>query len=131
ARMAFATIAVVLGARLDEGPWPVVGAVTAATALTLVFGEVVPRTLTLRHLEATGQALGGPGRAIVRTLHPLTRLLLAVGRVLVPRRHEVSSPHASDEELRQFEADEPPQDDEIEPEERAMIRSIFELADTI
>jgi CBS domain containing-hemolysin-like protein len=130
-RIAFAAIAVDLGLRLDGGPGGVVLAVAVAALLSLVVGEVLPRTVALRHLESTGQALGRPARVVVRILDPLSRIVVALGRVLVPRRHEMSGPHASDDELRQLDADEEEQDDELEPEERAMIRSIFELADTI
>jgi len=130
-RIAFAAIAVGLGLRLDQGPGGVVLAVAVAASLSLLLGEVLPRTVALRHLESTGQQLGRPARVVVRLLDPLSRIVVALGRALVPRRHEVSGPHASDDELRQLDADEEDQDDEIEPEERAMIRSIFELADTI
>ncbi len=130
-RIAFAAIAVGLGLRLDAGLGGIVLAVAAAALFSLVLGEVLPRTVALRHLETTGQMFGRPARVLVRILDPLSRIVVALGRVLVPRRHEVSGPHASDDELRQLDADEQDQDDEIEPEERAMIRSIFELADTI
>lgn len=130
-RIAFAAIAVGLGLRLDAGLGGIVLAVAAAALFSLVLGEVLPRTVALRHLETTGQMFGRPARVLVRILDPLSRIVVAIGRVLVPRRHEVSGPHASDDELRQLDADEQDQDDEIEPEERAMIRSIFELADTI
>ncbi len=130
-RITFAAIAVGLGLRLDAGTGGIVLAVAAAALLSLLLGEVLPRTIALRHLETTGQVFGRPARVLVRILDPLSRIVVALGRVLVPRRHEVSGPHASDDELRQLDADEEDQDDEIEPEERAMIRSIFELADTI
>ena len=130
-RIAFAAIAVGLGLRLDAGLGGIVLAVAAAALFSLVLGEVLPRTVALRHLETTGQMFGRPARVLVRILDPLSRIVVALGRVLVPRRHEVSGPHASDDELRQLDADEQDHDDEIEPEERAMIRSIFELADTI
>jgi Mg2+/Co2+ transporter CorC len=67
----------------------------------------------------------------VRVVDPLARGVVSLGRGLVPRRHEVSGPYATDDELRQLDADEEETDDELEPEERAMIRSIFELAETI
>jgi len=56
---------------------------------------------------------------------------IALGRALVPRRHEVSGPHAGDDELRALTGDEADEDDALEPEERAMIRSIFELGETV
>jgi CBS domain containing-hemolysin-like protein len=130
-RIVLTAVAVVLGLRLgDSGP-SVVAAVVVVAVLSLLIGEVTPRTLALRHLEATGLRLGTPTRLLVRLLAPFAQVIVRLGRALVPRRDEVSGPYASDDELRQLEADDDEQDDELDPEERAMIRSIFELADTI
>jgi CBS domain containing-hemolysin-like protein len=131
ARSALTAVAVVLGLRLGDNGAAVVVAVVVVALLSLVIGEVTPRTLALRHLEATGLRLGAPTRLLVRLLSPLAQVIVRLGRALVPQRDEVSGPYASDDELRQLEADEDQHDDELDPEERAMIRSIFELADTV
>ncbi len=131
ARVILVTVATWLGLELAGG---VAGAVIAALLVivaSLTLGEVAPRTVALRHLEVTGLRLARLTRLLTRLLAPVSRAVVAVGRSVVPRRHEVSGPHASDDELRSVDADEDEQDDELEPEERAMIRSIFELADTI
>jgi CBS domain containing-hemolysin-like protein len=131
ARVTLAAIAAVLGWRhLGEATGLVV-AVVAVTLLSLVVGEVAPRTVVLRHLEVSGLKLAPSGRLLIRVFDPLARAVVTLGRALVPRRHEVSVPYATDDELRQLDADEEETDDELEPEERAMIRSIFELAETI
>ncbi|GGI09245.1 hemolysin family protein [Egicoccus halophilus] len=129
-RVALGAVAGLVGWQLDAGPGAAV-AVAVAVVATLVLGEVAPRTVVLRHLETAGLRLAGPARVLVRVLDPVARGVVTLGRALVPRRHEVSGPYATDDELRQLDADEEEQDDELEPEERAMIRSIFELADTI
>jgi CBS domain containing-hemolysin-like protein len=131
ARVALAALAAVVGWRQLGGPTGLVVAVVAVTLLSLVLGEVAPRTVVLRHLETSGLRLAGTGRVLIRVVDPLARLVVGLGRGVVPRRHEVSGPYATDDELRQLDADEEETDDEIEPEERAMIRSIFELAETI
>jgi CBS domain containing-hemolysin-like protein len=131
ARVALAALAAVVGWRQLGGPTGLVVAVVAVTLLSLVLGEVAPRTVVLRHLETSGLRLAGTGRLLIRAVDPLARLVVGLGRAVVPRRHEVSGPYATDDELRQLDADEEETDDEIEPEERAMIRSIFELAETI
>jgi CBS domain containing-hemolysin-like protein len=131
ARVALAAMAAVVGWRQLGGPSGLVVAVVAVTLLSLVLGEVAPRTVVLRHLETSGLRLAGTGRLLIRSVDPLARLVVGLGRAVVPRRHEVSGPYATDDELRQLDADEEETDDEIEPEERAMIRSIFELAETI
>jgi CBS domain containing-hemolysin-like protein len=130
-RVVLAGLASLLGLELAGWPAGVVGALVLTVLVSLVLGEVTPRTLALRHLEATGLALAGSARLLVRGLDPAGRAVVGLGRALVPRRHEVSGPYASDDELRALEADEDEQDEALEPEERAMIRSIFELADTI
>jgi CBS domain containing-hemolysin-like protein len=131
ARVTLAALAAVLGWRHLGDAGGLAVAVALAALLSLVVGEVTPRTLVLRHLEASGLRLAASGRVLVRALDPVARAVVGLGRALVPRRHEVSGPYATDDELRQLDADEEEEDDELEPEERAMIRSIFELADTL
>ncbi len=131
ARTGLAAAATMLAVRLMPGAAGVLLAIAVAALAGLVLGEVAPRTVALRHLEATGLRLAPSGRLLVRLFEPASRGFVALGRRLVPRRHEVSGPYASDDELRLLDADEEQQDEELEPEERAMIRSIFELADTV
>ncbi len=131
ARVATAALVTWLVLDLGGGGAAVAVAMVAVVLVSLVFGEVVPRTIVLRHLDTAGLLLGRPGRVVVRAVGPVTTLVVAVGRALVPRRHEVSGPHAGDDELRELVDDEAEDDDELEPEERAMIRSIFELGDTV
>jgi CBS domain containing-hemolysin-like protein len=130
ARVALASlVAVAAWERFDE-TWPVVLAAVLVVVASLVLGEITPRTVALRHLEGTGLRLAASARLVVRVVAPLAELVVGLGRALVPRRHEVSGPYASDDELRQLEEGEDA-DEELEPEERAMIRSIFELGDTV
>ena len=131
ARVLLASVVTVLGLRLADGVGGVVLAVVAVILASLVIGEAVPRTVALRHLEPVGLAIAPQAKLVVRALDPLARLVVAMGRALVPRRHEVSGPYAPDDELRELEPDDEEIDEELEPEERAMIRSIFELGDTI
>ena len=130
ARAGLAVLVTVVAWRLMEGVGGLAVALATVVVAGLVLGEVIPRTVALRHLEATGLVLAGPARRLVAAFEPLAGAVVSVGRALVPRRHEVSGPYASDDELRELDADQEERDDELEPEERAMIRSIFELADT-
>ena len=130
ARVTLAALGAVLGIRLLGGAGGVAVAVIVVVVASLVLGEITPRTLALRHLERTGLLLAPATRLLVRALDPVARLVVTLGRSLVPRRHEVSGPYASDDELRALERD-GEDDEELEPEGRAMIRSIFELADTV
>jgi len=131
ARVTTAAVATWLVLYLGGGGVVLVAAVLLVVVVSLVLGEVVPRTLVLRHLDTAGLVLARSGRAVVWLLGPLTAAVVVAGRGLVPRRHEVSGPHAGDDELRELTEDEQEDDDELEPEERAMIRSIFELGDTL
>ncbi|MEX2504405.1 MAG: hemolysin family protein [Egicoccus sp.] len=129
-RLVLGAIAALAGWRVAEGGGAAL-TLLITVVVVLVLGEVTPRTVVLRHLESSGLKLAGIAVPLVRAFDPVARGAIGAGRSLVPRRHEVSGPYASDDELRQLDADEDEQDEELEPEERAMIRSIFELADTI
>ena len=131
ARVAMAALTTVLAWQLTTRTLGVVAALLLLVLVALVLSEAVPRTLALRHLEAVALALAAPARLLVRLLDPVGRLVAGLGRAVVPRRHEVSGPYADDEELQALDDAAEVEDEELEPEERAMIRSIFELADTV
>jgi putative hemolysin len=106
--------------------------VAVVVLLAIVVGEVAPRTLTLRSLESAACRLAPSGRVLVRILDPISRVPVGLGRALVPKRDGVAGPYATDRELEDEDpsSDAEERDEELEPEERAMIRSILELADT-
>lgn len=131
-RICLGATAVLLGRELlDGGPGGVL-AVAAVVLVAVVFAEVVPRTLTLRSLETTGRRIAPTARLVVRGLDPFARLLVGLGRAVVPRREDVPGPYATDrdDEDDRTGTDAETTDDELDPEERAMIRSILELGDT-
>ncbi|MEX0706164.1 MAG: hemolysin family protein [Nitriliruptoraceae bacterium] len=130
ARVTLVAAAISLAVRFVPSTTGMVVTLVGVVVVSLVVGEVTPRTVALRHLEATGLRLAASARVVVRAVGPIARLFVAAGRGLVPRRHEVSGPYASDEELHELDSDDEEEDPALEPEERAMIRSIFELADT-
>jgi CBS domain containing-hemolysin-like protein len=131
-RLSLGALVVLLGRdELGGGPGGV-GAVVLLALVTVVLAEVTPRTLTLRSLETTGRSLAPSARLLVRGLDPFSRVLVGLGRGLVPQREGVPGPYATDRD----DEDEPggsdaaTADDELDPAERAMIRSILELGDT-
>lgn len=129
-RMLMVALATVLGLSLGAGTMlPLVLGLVGLGLVVLVAAEIAPRTLVLRHLETTGLRLAASIRVMVTVFDPVAQVLVAAGRVLVPHRGEISGPFASDDELRSREVDDGGHE-ELEPEERAMIHSIFELADT-
>jgi CBS domain containing-hemolysin-like protein len=131
ARVTLTAVVVAVAGTRWGSVWAIVVGVVATVVASLVLAEVVPRTLVLRHLEPAGLRLARLGRGLVHVTTPPSVVAIAAGRALVPRRHEVSGPHAGDDELRALTGDEEDEDDALEPEERAMIRSIFELGDTL
>jgi CBS domain containing-hemolysin-like protein len=107
--------------------WTAVAAVVLVVA-SFVLAEVAPRTYTLRHLERIGLLVARPVAATARLLQPLARALATVGGRVSGT--SASGPFSSDEELRRLLAVDDEHAVEIEDDERAMIRSIFELDET-
>jgi CBS domain containing-hemolysin-like protein len=105
----------------------VITAVAMAAVLYVVAG-FWPRTLGRRYGHGLAHASAAVLYPLVRLLGPVPRLLVAVGGALTPGRGE-SGP-ASEEELRGL-VDLLEERRVIEPGERAMIHSVFELGDTI
>src|SRR5205085_8278268 len=68
--------------------------------------------------------------ALARLLGPLPQLLIALGNALTPGRGFRDGPFASEAELRDL-VDLAEERHVIEPGEREMIHSVFELGDTI
>ena len=104
--------------------------VIAAVVLSMVLGEVAPRTWVLRHLESAGLRLAPGARLVVRLLDPLTSVLIDLGRLTVGIRSDVPGPYPTDDEVQELLVEEE-EDEPIDPDERAMITSILELGDTV
>jgi CBS domain containing-hemolysin-like protein len=122
---------VALGEVLPRGVSEVVGVVVVAV-LSMVLGEVAPRTMTARSLERAAHLFARPAKLMVQLTSPVANVLVTLGRSVAGTRTEVSGPYPNDEEMRRLldVADEEAVD-RIEDEERQMIRSIFELGDTL
>jgi CBS domain containing-hemolysin-like protein len=131
-RVSLGAVVVLLGRDLLAGGPGGVAAVATLVVVAVVAAEVAPRTLTLRSLESAGRRLAPSGRVLVRALDPLSRVLVGLGRGLVPRREGIPGPYATDreDEDERGGTDAETADDELDPAQRAMIRSILELGDT-
>ena len=104
------------------------------TALTMVVTSFVligvgPRTLGLQNAYQISLASALPLQAISVLLTPISRLLVLLGNALTPGRGFQSGPFASEVELREV-VDLAQQRGVVADEERRMIQSVFELADT-
>jgi magnesium and cobalt exporter, CNNM family len=104
-------------------------AIAAMTAVLYVVAGIWPRALGRRYDQALARAAAAIFCPVVRALGPLPGLLLLVGGVLTPGRSGQGA-LASEEELRGL-VDLLEERRVIEPRERAMIHSVFELGDTI
>jgi CBS domain containing-hemolysin-like protein len=102
----------------------------AMAAVLYIVAGIAPRTLGRRHEARLAVAAAGVLYPVVRALGPLPRLLLAIGSALTPGRGAREGALASEEELRGL-VDLLEQRRVIEPGERAMIHSVFELGETI
>lgn len=107
--------------------------VTAAAVMILVSYVVIgvaPRTLGIQHADRIALAGAAVIHPVTRVFGPLPRLLIALGNALTPGRGFREGPFASEAELRDL-VDLAEQRSLIEPVEREMIHSVFELGDTL
>jgi CBS domain containing-hemolysin-like protein len=106
--------------------------ITAAimTTASYVLAGIVPRSIGRRNPVGVASAAARVLRPVVTVLGPLPRLLAAAGNALVPGSPLHRDGSGSEEDLRGL-VDLLEQRQIIEPGERAMIHSVFELGDTI
>ncbi len=100
------------------------------TVVSFVVIGVAPRTLGRQHADEVALLSAGPTVLLTRVLGPLPRLLIVLGNVLTPGRGFREGPFSSEAELRDL-VDLAEERSVIEPDEREMIHSVFELGDTL
>jgi CBS domain containing-hemolysin-like protein len=101
------------------------------TVVIYVVAGIVPRTLGRRYAASVADTAASVMQPVVRMLGPIPAMLLAAGRVLGGRdNNEPKGPSGEEEDLRGL-VDLLERRRVIEPGERAMIHSVFELGDTI
>jgi CBS domain containing-hemolysin-like protein len=101
-----------------------------ATLVAYVLVGVMFRTLGRQHAPSVALAGAGLTVSLARLLGPLPRLLIALGNAVTPGKGYRDGPFASEAELRDL-VDLAEENEVIEPEERDMIASVFELGDTL
>ena len=102
------------------------------TVASYVLAGVIPRSIGRRAPVKVASAAASVLRPVVRLLGPLPRLLAAAGAAVTPGqgRRDRDAQSGAEEDLRGL-VDLLEQRQIIEPGERAMIHSVFELGDTI
>jgi CBS domain containing-hemolysin-like protein len=91
---------------------------------------VSPRTLGRQHVDRIALAGAAMIHPLARVLGPLPKLLILLGNALTPGKGFREGPFSSEAELRDL-VDLAEQRRLIEPDEREMIHSVFELGDTL
>ena len=99
------------------------------TILIYLVAEIVPRAIGRRNPVRLASAASAVLHPVVRLLGPLPGLLLATGGLFSRASGPRDGPSGSEEDLRGL-VDLLEQRRVIQPDERAMIHSVFELGDT-
>jgi CBS domain containing-hemolysin-like protein len=129
--LAIATLVAVLAYERWGATGALVGFLLAA-AVIFVAGEAVPKTYALQHTEraATRVAPLVSALALFPPIRWLTRMLIGLSNVILPGKGRVGGPSVTEEELLAL-AGAAAEDEVIEAEEQALIRSIIEFGDTV
>jgi CBS domain containing-hemolysin-like protein len=109
-------------------PFLITGA--AMSVILYVVGGVAPASLGRQHAVRMASMAASVLAPVVRLLGPVPGLLLAVGRAVRPGSEHREATSGSEEDVRGL-VDLLERRQLIEPGERAMIHSVFELGDTI
>jgi CBS domain containing-hemolysin-like protein len=91
---------------------------------------VTPRTLGRQHVDRVALFGASVIHPLARVLGPLPKLLILLGNALTPGKGFREGPFTSEAELRDL-VDLAEQRRLIQPDEREMIHSVFELGDTL
>src|SRR5215472_16354636 len=100
------------------------------TGVIYVLAGIVPRTLGRRYATGIADKAASIMRPVVRLMGPIPAMLLGIGRVLGRGDAQDTGSSGEEEDLRGL-VDLLERRRVIEPGERAMIHSVFELGDTI
>jgi magnesium and cobalt exporter, CNNM family len=102
----------------------------AMTVASYLIAGVIPRSIGRHYPVAVASRAASVLRPVIRLLGPLPRMLASVNAALTPSRSRRDGQADAEEDLRGL-VDLLEQRQIIEPGERAMIHSVFELGDTI
>ena len=98
--------------------------------VSFVLVGVSPRTLGRQNYERAALAAAPVTRALRRVLGPVSHGLIALGNAVTPGKGYRDGPFQTESELRDL-LDQASDSSVIEDDEREMIRSVFELGDTV
>lgn len=134
-RLSCELVATVIGTLLfidwlgDQG-WAYAAAALVMIVVSYVIVGVSPRTLGRQHAEPIALASAPLVYGLTRIFGPLPKLLILLGNAVTPGKGFREGPFTSEAELRDL-VDLAEERRVIEPDEREMIHSVFELGDTL
>jgi CBS domain containing-hemolysin-like protein len=108
--------------------WAFLVAAVIMIVIVYITAAIIPRSIGRQRAVKVASSAAAILRPVVRVLGPIPRLLVATGGL--GQGEQRDGPSGSEEELRGL-VDLLEQRQIIEPDERAMIHSVFELGDTI
>ncbi|MBS9534563.1 HlyC/CorC family transporter [Mycobacterium sp. M1] len=109
--------------------WGLFAAAATMVVVSFVVIGVGPRTVGRQNAYSIALATALPLQVLSVLLAPVSRLLVVLGNALTPGRGFRNGPFASEVELREV-VDLAQQQGVVAADERRMIQSVFELADT-
>jgi len=115
------------------GDWAIAFSTGAMTFLILVFGEITPKTLAIRHAERIALLFSRFFFLVEKVLYPLSRLVMFFSQIIVRLAGEESiksEPFLTEGEIRAL-IEIGGEEGLIEEEERTLIHQIFEFGDTV
>lgn len=115
---------------MDDQGWAYFSAAAVMILVSYVIVGVMPRTLGRQHAEPIALAGAPIVYGLTKIFGPLPKLLILLGNALTPGKGFRDGPFTSEAELRDL-VDLAEERRVIEPDEREMIHSVFELGDTL
>lgn len=115
------------------GDWAIAISTGAMTFLILVFGEITPKTLAIRHAERIALLFSRFFFLIEKVLFPLSKVVVFFSQIIVRVAGEKSiksEPFLTEGEIKAL-IELGGEEGLIEEEERALIHQIFEFGDTV
>ena len=126
-----ATIVALL-AESRYGPVGIALAILALSVVLFVFSEAAPKTYALVHTERAALLVAPVVRVLAQLLpvRAVTRVLIGLSNLILPGKGRKAGPVATEAEFLAM-TDVAVEEDVLEVEERALIRSIIDFGDTV
>jgi CBS domain containing-hemolysin-like protein len=116
----------------SHGPGFIALAILGLAVVLFVFSEAAPKTFALQNTEQAALLVAPVVRVMAQFLpvRAVTRMLIGVSNVILPGKGRAAGPVASEAEFLAM-TDVAVEEEVLEVEERALIRSIIDFGDTV